>query len=369
MFLRNQKQDELMNSGIFRRGFFTVALVIVIFFTAVGQSTGLSDEMNRNQDYSIQWVSQYPAAKNKKKTKEKQNGISKILLGEESAESKSQKNKNWFTDLLFGKKSTGLVKPMSVFAINPDTFWVADQGTGSIMHVFNQVGEITQLRNKNIKDLPSIVGSCIMPDKKILFTDSKLNKIFQVLPGDKELYVLNDSILLEQPTGIAYSPVNKQIWVVETKAHRVTVLNEKGEIIKKIGERGSEHGQFNFPTNIWIDNLGTVYVVDAMNFRIQLFNQDGEFISTFGEIGDASGYFARPKGVATDSFGHIYVTDALYHAVQVFDRTGKLLSVFGSQGQEKEQFWLPIGIYIDSNNFIYVADSYNSRVQIFKLTF
>jgi DNA-binding beta-propeller fold protein YncE len=358
-----------INHCFYLKTLLTGTLVFVMFFLSKAQETQLVQPEYADTNYSVRWVGQYPAVKNKKETKQKQNGISKILLGEDNKETSAEKNKNWFTNLLFGKKPANLVKPMSVLAINPDTFWVADQGNGSILQVFKGVGEITQFKNKNIHDIPSIVSSCFMPDGKILFTDSKLNKIFQFQPGNKELRILNDSILLEQPTGIAYSIVNKQIWVVETKMHRINVLNEKGEIIKQIGRRGNAPGQFNFPTYIWIDKLGTIYVVDAMNFRIQLFDTNGEFISYFGEIGDATGYLSRPKGIATDSFGHIYIVDALFHTVQIFDRSGKLLYVFGSKGQEKEQFWMPTGIYIDNRNFIYVADSYNSRVQVFQLTF
>jgi len=84
----------------------------------------------------------------------------------------------------------------------------------------------------------------------------------------------------------------------ETGAHRISVLNRKGEIIKRTGSRGNGPGEFNFPTFIWIDKLGNAYVVDSMNFRIQIFNKNGEFVSAFGEIGDATGYFARPKGIA-----------------------------------------------------------------------
>jgi hypothetical protein len=313
-----------MISGYLSKILLTAALISILFGVTYGQVATLSDKSPENQNYSIRWVSQYPEVKKTKNSKEKKNNISKILLGEENKSKKSRKNKNWFTNLLFGAKATDLIKPMSVLAHNPDTFWVADQGQGSILNVFNQVGEITQLKNKNIETIPSIVGSCFMPDNKILFTDSKLNKIFQFVPGQKELQIFNDSTLLQQPAGIAYSTVNKQIWVVETKAHRIAILNEKGKLIKHIGTRGSIPGAFNFPTYIWIDQLGMVYVVDAMNFRIQIFNASGDFVSMFGEVGDASGYFARPKGIATDSFGHIYVADAMFHVVQVFDRSGKL---------------------------------------------
>jgi len=41
------------------------------------------------------------------------------------------------------------------------------------------------------------------------------------------------------------------------------------------GRNGSEAGEFNFPTHIWIDKTGRLSVTDAMNFRIQLFSPDG----------------------------------------------------------------------------------------------
>jgi len=356
-----------LNHSFHLQLFVTGAVIFVFCFSTIAQDIGAKVVEQENENYSINWVSEYPITKSKKKKKKKENNISDVLLGEDNKGKKSRNNNNWFSNLIFGKKASGLVKPMSVIAINPDTFWIADQGTGSILKVFNGVGDITQHSNKAIDNIPSIVGSCFMPNNKILFTDSKLNKVFQLIPDKKELRILNDSLFLEQPTGIAYSVVNKQIWVVETKAHRISVLTKSGELIKQIGERGIAPGQFNFPTYIWIDDLGTVYVVDAMNFRIQIFDKNGEFISLFGKIGDASGYLTRPKGVATDSYGHIYIADALFHVVQVFDRKGKLLSAFGSQGQDKEQFWMPTGIYIDDKDYIYIADSYNSRIQIFQL--
>ena len=307
-----------------------------------------------SNSYDIRWVSQYPTAKAENVSGRK--------------EKNSRRNNNWFTNLIFGKKPDNLVKPMSVVAISRDTFWVADQGNSSMLQVFQGEGEIIQFENMPVENIPSMVGSCFLPDHQILFTDSRLNKVFWFSPDNGELQILNDSLKLDQPTGIAYSIVNHQIWVVETSAHRIAILNDQGEFIRYIGGRGNAPGKFNFPTYIWIDAFGLAYVVDAMNFRVQIFDKEGEFISAFGEIGDASGYFSRPKGIACDSFGHIYVSDALFHVIQVFDKTGRLLHTFGSQGQGKEQFWMPTGIYIDQENYIYIADSYNSRVQVFQLT-
>jgi len=296
-----------------------------------------------NEITHVRWVSQFPPSKNKNKPPR----ITKRIA-----------------NIIFGKNPIVISKPLNVLAKNPETFWILDQGNGKIIQIHQNSAEIPRFLNKELKGYTSLVGICSMINNKILFTDSHLHNIYLIDLIKKKILPLNDSLSLKQPTGIAYSKVNDEIWVVETGAHRISVLNRKGEIKKRIGNRGNGHGEFNFPTFIWIDKLGNVYVVDSMNFRIQIFNKKGEFISAFGEIGDATGYFARPKGIATDSFGNIYIADALFHVVQIFDKSGNFLYKFGEQGRGKGQFWMPTGIFIDDKNYIYVADSYNSRIQI-----
>lgn len=283
----------------------------------------------------------------------------------------TNKTKQGFTKriarIIFGKNPVVISKPINVFGENSKTFWVLDQGTGKIIQIHQNSAEIPRFLDKELTRFTSLVGICNMNNHGILFTDSRLQNIYLIDQSKRKLTPLNDSLSLKQPTGIAYSTLNDEIWVVETGAHRISVLNKKGEIIKRIGHRGNGNGEFNYPTFIWIDQLGNVYVVDSMNFRIQIFSKDGEFVSTFGQIGDATGFFARPKGIATDTFGNIYIADALFHVIQIFDKSGNFLYRFGEQGHGEGQFWMPAGIFIDDKNYIYVADSYNSRIQIFQL--
>jgi len=286
-----------------------------------------------------------------------------------SAESKHHTGnfKEQLNSVLFGIHTPELMTPVSILANKPEELWILDQGNRTVFHVLKDVGDIPHPIKKSGLDLSSLVGICLGPNSSILFTDSKAGKIYQIVPGKKNLQVLNDSLYLEQPTGITYSAAAGEIWVLETKAHRIAILNEKGEIIKRTGSRGTAPGEFNFPTHIWADKKGHIYITDAMNFRIQLLDREGKDISVFGEAGDATGYMARPKGVATDSFGNIYVVDALFNAVQIFDDKGTFLYKFGVQGHGNSEFWMPSGIFIDENDTIYVADSYNSRVQVFQL--
>jgi hypothetical protein len=285
-----------------------------------------------------------------------------------TAGQKSDKRvKTIFNRVVLGKRPPVLSNPVSILADNPDAFLVADQGNRILLRVEKGVGEMPQSLKKSNLDFSSLVGICRGPGSGVLFSDSHAGKIYLLSGDGKEVSILNDSLLLGQPTGIAWSPASREIWVVETSAHRLAVLDEQGRLLRRVGSRGEGEGQFNFPTHIWIDSEGLVYVVDAMNFRVQVLDAAGTVLSVFGKAGDATGYMARPKGIATDSFGNIYVVDALFHAVQVFNRQGQFLYAFGNQGRGDGEFWLPTGITIDDRNNIYVADSYNSRIQVFTL--
>jgi hypothetical protein len=287
----------------------------------------------------------------------------------DSYKHRSRNVKDQINSILFGIKTPLLSNPVSIVADNPNEFWVLDQGNKLLFEVKEGVGDIPHSVFKTDFDLSSLVGICAGSNSSILFTDSKAQKIYKISPGQKKLQILNDTLVLHQPTGIAYSPERKEIYVVETKAHRITVLNENGELIRRIGSRGNSPGMFNYPTHICIDSKGHLYITDAMNFRIQVLNSNGEVLSVFGQAGDSTGHFASPKGIATDSFGNIYVVDALFHVVQVFDIKGVFLYKFGNQGHGNAEFWMPTGIFIDKNDNIYVADSYNSRVQMFQLKY
>jgi len=327
---------------------FTIAFsFLFILMLGIAQDPVNSQNYQASNTRLVQWVSQYPV-----------DGI--------------QKTRSSFLDqvaqFVFGKRNIPkITKPNAILASNPLSFLVMDQGSATLFKVQNNEKRIPKALKKEKFNFPSLVCLCSFSNNEILFTDSRLGKIYVLNEEQKKLKVLNDELVLRQPTGIAYAAISKEIWVVETGAHRISILNEQGERIRTIGKRGARPGEFNYPTDIWIDKDGKAYVIDAMNFRIQIFDIEGQLISMFGEAGDATGYFARPKGIATDSFGNIYISDALFHTVQIFDFSGNYLYNFGEQGREKGQFWMPSGIFIDDNNFIYVADSYNSRVQLFQL--
>ena len=152
--------------------------------------------------------------------------------------------------IIFGKNPAFISKPINLFAKNPETFWVLDQGNGKIFQIQNNSFETPRFLRKGFEEYNSLVGICSMNNNKILFTDSYLQTIFLIDLNNKKIHPLNDSLSLVRPTGIAYSEINNEIWVVETGEHRIKVLDNKGEVKKIIGKRGNGNGEFNFPTFI-----------------------------------------------------------------------------------------------------------------------
>ena len=77
-----------------------------------------------------------------------------------------------------------------------------------------------------------------------------------------------------RPWGIAVSP-SGEIFVT---TGRVTVFDKQGKLLRSFGTPGSGDGQFNFASDVEVDEHGYAWVADAGNDRIQVFNPAGEYV-------------------------------------------------------------------------------------------
>ena len=268
-------------------------------------------------------------------------------------------------DLLFGRDESRLVRPMAVVA-QGDLLYVADPGSKGIHRFDQKQGLHDLIFAAGVGALPSPVGLALGDAGEVYVSDSALGMVFVIRAGAKEAVPLTLGARLGQPTGIAYDAANGRLFVVDTSAHRVNVFDRSGALESSFGQRGTGHGEFNYPTLIWRTAQGRLYVTDSLNFRVQSFDDQGRFLGKFGGLGDGTGDLQRQKGVATDRYGHVYIVDSLFHALQVFDENGVFLLSLGGMGRENGEFWLPTGLFIGADDTIYVADSYNQRVQVFR---
>jgi len=267
-------------------------------------------------------------------------------------------------DFFLGPKTAHITRPYGVCTDDADLLFIADTGS-SVIHIFDmQTSNYWAIEGDEKTPLSTPIG-LVYFDEGLYITDSSQGSILRYDMKNESLSQLI-SMKGGRPTGIAYSKLDGLLYVSDTVAHQVVAYNLSGIEQFRFGERGTADGQFNFPTDLWVDVESKIYVTDALNARIQFFSADGEFISAFGQPGDTPGSFSKPKGVVVSQLGHIYVSDALFDTIQIFDAAGQLLLNFGENGRRAGQFWMPSGLFIDSHSHIYVADTYNRRIQVFK---
>lgn len=264
-----------------------------------------------------------------------------------------------------GVKTESIRKPYGVHADESGRLFVVDTDLAAV-HLFDP-------RNNKYRMLGAEQGyrfqapiAAAEDDRDNLYiTDAGAGLVYRYRLQDGSLEKFSP-FKLKRPTGIAFSDRQRLLFVSDTLAHQIVVYDLAGQELRRIGKRGAGHGEFNYPTDLFVDHKGQLYVTDALNQRIQVLTPEGQLLAQFGEGGDKTGFLAKPKGVAVDSQGHIYVCDALLDAVQIFDSSGRLLLYFGGTGSRLGEFWMPTGISIDSRDNIYVADSFNRRVQVFR---
>jgi len=184
---------------------------------------------------------------------------------------------------------------------------------------------------------------------------------------------VGDSTSLEKPIDVAVNPTGDRIYVVDSggvasMAHRVVVFDREGKVLKTIGTRGGNDGNFNLPRSAAVAPDGTLYVLDAGNFRVQAFDRDGNFLRKWGKVGRNIGDFARPRGIAVDDDGNVYVTDAGYRNFQIFNPQGQLLMWIGGPDMNDKpgQYAMPAGIAVDETNRIYVVDQLHKKIEVIR---
>jgi len=274
--------------------------------------------------------------------------------------------------IAFGSEAidTGaFVLPVAVATGRDGRIAVADLGR-AVVHV-HVPGDRSyrQLSGAGRERLVAPVGVTFDDELTLYVTDSS-GRLFAFAPDGSLRYVRASAggAPLQRPTGVAFCPGNRAIYVVDTLANRVHAFAGSGDFLFSFGERGEQGGQFNFPTHAFCSAAGEIFVADSLNFRIQVFDERGAFRGEFGRHGDGSGDLAMPKGVAVDRDGVVYVVDAMFDNVQLFNRQGDFLLTLGQRGTGFGEFWLPSGAFINEKGELYVCDTYNRRVQLFRLS-
>ena len=172
------------------------------------------------------------------------------------------------------------------------------------------------------------------------------------------------------------------IYVADSWNHRVQKFDPSGNHLMTLGSCGEEPGQLNEPYAIHIEPSGEIVVVERYNHRIQRFNPDGTslgFIGTRGTVLEeqlaylfgtsellfSPPAFEFPTSITCDSHGNYFISDSGNHRIVKFDLEWNKILTFGKRGNEPGQFQYPLCVAPGSNDLLYVADLNNHRIQVF----
>jgi hypothetical protein len=93
-----------------------------------------------------------------------------------------------------------------------------------------------------------------------------------------------------------------------------------------------------------IDSEGNMLVLDSGYFRIQKYDKEGKYLRTIGRQGQGPGEFERPSNLYLDNQDNLYVMDSRH--IDVFDKNGTFQRTFKTTGYESH-----LGVMAGGNIF------------------
>lgn len=167
----------------------------------------------------------------------------------------------------------------------------------------------------------------------------------------------------------AATAIDGSILVTDYNNYVTKRYSTSGELLQKIGGKGTGPGQTNQPYGVGVDPTdGTIYVVDTVPRQIEVYHADGTPKATW-DINPTGGYYTTR--LAVNDEGWVYTVNSQSisktspHTIHVYDRTGKWLFKFGSTGEGPGQTYGFRAIAIGPDDEVYVLDAGNKRVNVY----
>ena len=193
----------------------------------------------------------------------------------------------------------------------------------------------------------------------------------------------------DMPQGLAV--FEGTIYIADRDNHVIRKVSPDGEVSTFAGSSEAGHSdgigtaaQFDYPSDIAVDDSGNLYIADEFNHQIRMITPDGVVttvagsgIAGFADGAAADAEFLYPKGVALDAEGNIYVADTDNHLIRKITSDGTTVSTLAGSGIdgfldgdnfEVVQFSAPQGLTVDALGRIYVADTGNHRIRVISET-
>jgi len=189
----------------------------------------------------------------------------------------------------------------------------------------------------------------------------------------------------DTPRGIV-ADIYGNLYVADTNNHRIRRISSDGTVTTLAGSTAGyadatgTNAQFNFPTHLSIDTLGTLYVADQTNNRVRTIQTSTGVVSTLagnGLAGFTSSQFNSPFGITVERFRNAYVADTSNHSIRKIPNAYTLpvndnvVTTLAGDGTASfldgngigARFNYPTALVVDSFKNVYIADRDNHRIR------
>jgi sugar lactone lactonase YvrE len=274
---------------------------------------------------------------------------------------------------IYGGREYGVYNPTAI-ALSPDEkrLYVTCAPMGTVTYFDLESKKVGPAANAEGRTPKQPMGIALDAEGNLYVGDQGDELIWVYGPDGKFLRQIGKG-MFSRPVGLAIDRKRQLLYAAdvsnrEGEPHRIQVFALDGRLLRSIGTRGFEPGQFHFPSYVAVAPDGRLYVSDTLNSRVQVFDTEGALVGVFGSMGEQGvGQFAKAKGIAFDAFGNVYVVDGQTSIVEMFNPDHQPLMFFGGPGPLPALMQLPNGIVIDSKNNIYVTDYWFHQVKQYRL--
>ena len=158
------------------------------------------------------------------------------------------------------------------------------------------------------------------------------------------------------------------LYVLDNESNEISKIDDKLNIIKKVGKKGWNSGEFDSPTYIDGSSGLDLYVSDGKNYRVQRFDLNLSFVTSLTTntvTFDDKLKFDNPVASVNVNSSNLFVIDGDNKRVVIFQNGLTPLTSFGGFQSAETPFIKPIKILKDGNNLLYILDKMQNSVFVY----